>query len=129
MTGTAAYRSRAPRQTLGGPVCSFAGAGRLADAASPELWPAVTKGDVDRLRDVGSDDGQIHAATTFVPRSGRRSRPSTTPGHPARPGTGRAGARDGAFSGEELNPPRELAETPLLTRSAVQLKHHRVHTK
>jgi len=85
----------ATASTLGDSVCSFAWGSRLAEVASPELsaavlegrddgldereralvgWArrvardpnAVTEDDVERLRDVGYDDGQIHAVTTFV---------------------------------------------------------------
>lgn len=85
----------ATASTLGDSCCSFAWGGRLADATTPELsagvltgrdeglderehvlaaWArrvvadpnGVTAADVERLRDVGYDDGQVHAVTTFV---------------------------------------------------------------
>ena len=85
----------ATTSTLGDSSCSLAWGTRLADAATPELsagvltgsddglderervladWArrvtrdpnAATRRDVDRLRAVGYDDGQIHALTTYV---------------------------------------------------------------
>ena len=85
----------ATASTLGDSCCSYAWGSRLAGESTPELsagvltgrdegldereqalarWArrvvadpnGVTAADVDRLREVGLDDGQVHAVTTFV---------------------------------------------------------------